>query len=644
MAARHEGDLLTAIPGAAIEEPPQGFSSETEQQNVKLKTNVIELEDLLETTSQVQLENVYSNKDLLQSRNDSSLDSLRHFEEFYRCPTSSYYSKEKLVQSMSLQITMELLMSQLSIIRKMAKVVTQTPSSTPLGRQLESPLGLRAEEGATAADALSNHSGHSRTSQVTSLPKEVLEAYPRVQELLASLDSEASLSDVKALEEELSRWLRTLFPMGGESLCHSMVHVRNVAHTDVNRFVKEKLAASQPLLQAALQTVDELRIQFDEISAALASRGDEAVEEYERILLSYIGALEKALQISKSRVVQVSMSSDKSNDEENFRSAYERCNELVQSSFLKFRASIDDLTTKLASDKTALTQERTTRENTHTKCVQDFIDSCAAGDEKMAEFSRQQHQLWDEVAAKIQEIGSITAKRHQEVKRRLQAAETEHRRRRYHEEWIAVAEKHEAHLKMVEALSNESRKVLDSMEEFYEHVQVKVETKNFEEGLEPMRGPEYSNFLSLYKPYAIAVTTLLDKKDANIVVAESTIRLAQEQVTEGGLEKKKASAIRHNQSHLIEALKSTTTQYFNKLEYWENWAVKVKQLANPSESTDNAKEDAAVFVTASLDKVVADLHQNLESERARTEAELGEMESRRLELESARKPRQAEAA
>lgn len=501
------------------------YSAEVVDRNVVLQSDILEIEQLLETTSEVQLEGVRTQKDILMARNLSSVEALEKFDGDFRFPTSSLFNKEKLIESLDLDVQVGSLLRNLKIARRIGKLRIELgtkPSSPTHAGHTDDPLISMTPRTNfdNASSAVS--SARSMGSGISVLPAEVGVSVARMEELLSELHQklESSQMQQKIKEEVVSITHAYFGGSQGASLGNALVQLNAMAFTDVMQFIKNKVNSMNELLGERQAAVDHAHRVF--IQATDADPID--VVAYEAALVAYIDALEEAMKVNADRLNQLMMNTD---SEGNFRSSYEETSELIKTTIVESRANRADLLKDIRSDLGKLQVEGQRR----------FVDATAAQESydafrvrslhEIGECSSQQEALWGQVEALVARIGEIGKTRASLVKEHQSVTEKECQRRRYYDEFALAHKNHVNHLNTLKELSHYTMKVLEHMENFWEHMTTAVEAKNFEEGLHEMKQDDQERFVHLHGRFLESCSNLLGRRAARQLVVARSVRVCE---------------------------------------------------------------------------------------------------------------------
>lgn len=503
------------------------YSAEVVDKNVVLQSDVLEIEQLLETTSEVQLEGVRSQKDILKARNENSVESLERFDNEFRFPTSSLFNKEKLIESLELDVQVGSLLRNLKIARRIGKLRIELgvkPSSpTAAEASTDDPLismTPRTNNFDNASSAVS--SARSMGSGISVLPAEVGVSVARMEELLSELHQKLPNADVqqKIKEEVISITHAYFGGSQGSALGGALVQLNAMAFTDVMQFIKNKVNSMNEVLATKQEAVENAQQVF--LAASGADPLD--VEAYEAGLVGYIDALEDAMKINADRLNQLMMNTD---SEGNFRSTYEETSELIKTMIVETRESRTDLLKEIKTDLEKLQVEGSRRYNAAVVAQEAYDQARHQSILQIQDYSRQQELLWEQVEGLVAQMGDIGKKRAALVKEHQAVTEKECQRKRYYDEFALAHKNHIGHLNTLKELSTYTLKILDHMDLFWEHMTTAVEAKNFEEGLHEMKQDDQQRFLHLYCSFLDNCSNLLGRRAARQLVVSRSVRVSE---------------------------------------------------------------------------------------------------------------------
>lgn len=507
------------------------YSADVVEKNVTLQSEVVEIEQLLETTGEVQLEGIRTQRSILSQRNHASLECLRLFDAEYRCPTSSHFNKDKLIELLELEVPVSSLVKNLKTARRIGKLKVELASARPASPvAADAPEPPIAEEPtvsmtprAQAFDSASAvSSARSMGSGVSCLPAEVGISISRVEEVLAVLHQKLrSNEQQQQLREELMMITQAYFGgHPGGPLGNSIIQLNAMAFTDVMQFIKTKVNSMAAAFEEKQHAAVSAQADYD----AVASQSPVDVVAYEKALRGAIDAYEAAMKVNADRLNQLMMNSD---SEGNFKSTYEATTDLVRNTVVEQRVLRTELLKDISHDSAKLGQdgERRFMESEAARAAYDEwrakslseIESC----------SQQQDALWEQVEQLVARIGDIGKTRMQLVKAHQAQTEAEYQRRRHYDEYAATHKAHVAHLSTLKDLSAYTLKMLDHIELFYEHMTTAVEAKNFEEGLAEMKQADQSSFVQLYAQFVDRAAELLSRRNARRLLAARTSRVSE---------------------------------------------------------------------------------------------------------------------
>lgn len=502
------------------------YSAEVVDKNVVLQSDVLEIEQLLETTSEVQLEGVRTQKDILMSRNQSSVEALERYDSEFKFPTSSLFNKEKLIESLDLDVQVGSLLRNLKIARRIGKLRIElgVKPSSPTAAEATTDDPLISMTPRTNFDNASSavSSARSMGSGISVLPAEVGVSVARMEELLSLLHQKLPSAEVQQkIKEEMVSITHAYFGGSqGSALGGALIQLNAMAFTDVMQFIKNKVNSMAEVMKSKQDAVESSKHAFLEASGA----NPVDVVAYESSLVAYIDALEDAMKVNADRLNQLMMNTD---SEGNFRSTYEETSELIKSMIVETRENRTDLLKEIKTDLEKL-QVEGSRRYTAAVAAQEVYDTARAQSiVQIEEYSRQQEALWQQVEVLVAQMGDIGRKRAALVKEHQVVTERECQRKRYYDEFALAHKNHIGHLSTLKELSTYTLKVLDHIELFWEHMTTAVEAKNFEEGLHDMKQDDQERFVHLYCDFLKNCSNLLGRRAARQLVVSRSVRVSE---------------------------------------------------------------------------------------------------------------------
>jgi hypothetical protein len=501
------GDALEAIK----ERPQPHFDADTQRHNVDLKSVVLELEDLIDTTGEVQVEGIRSSEALLAARVKNSRDALERFDREYRHPTSSKFSREKYIEQLDLRVSTAALQRAMKILQRVERLQATGEAIVD-----DEP---RAESSRTPSRAAS--------MAATLVPNvqfgpSTAAAAQRGETLCAELARELSPEESQARGADLGKVLDSFFPPHGGAMGRHLFTINAIAHMDVMRSVRAALDASEAEALQAIAAAEEAEARFRE---ALASATDDAgVQRASDLLLECVRAQEAALRVAKLRIGQLLM--NRSEDDGNVRATFERARDDTLAWLEEQRAAkqmlLHDARHDLAAtDETYLT--RIAEDQRASEAHRAETDSSFAA---MDDLGHKQAALWREVEEKVAAIGQLSKQRFDIVRSHLKRSEVEWHRKRFHDEYVAVHVRHTQNLQSTEALSVLSTQLIDTLADALEKLSTQVEAKDMHEGLDDSKRHELQRFTEIYPRYAVMANRLLARVDGRALMSARAARLA----------------------------------------------------------------------------------------------------------------------
>jgi hypothetical protein len=560
-------------------EEPSGYSGERFEKNVKLQSDVVEYEQLLETTAEVQLEGTRTQRDVLASRNRCGMECLRRFDEEYRCPTSSNFNKEAIIDLLKLSVSTRDLIKNLKTAKRIGRLkvdlgslVDFSPRKSSLedGGVVDDPtiaMTPRTSIDAHSQSAIST--ARSVASGLSQLPQEVSQSFRKLEELLALLHRKLPNSEFQEMvRKELTEITAAYFGQQGTAFGNAMVQLNAMAFTDVMQFIKAKVEGTNELLSLRVEAVEATRGAVEALKKAQNTDDGEYIEQLEKAIQAHSKALGDVLKVSGDRLNQLMMNSE---SDGNFRSAFESCCETMRKVVTERRAEHTELSKAIEHDQREMRKEWNRRAQENEKAHQRYVSLRASAFEAIEEYAQQQDQLWRQVEELVSKIGDIGRERAAVVKRTQENIELEWQRRRTFEEYVAVHEAHTNHLSTLHELSSFTMKVLDQADLFYDHMTTAVEAKNFEEGLHDLKVMDQLNFVKFYEEFIVTNVDYLGRKNARRLTAGRTVRLSESILAQDPHD---ADADHHRQvirenTDLIDSLAKECDSIASATEKWE---------------------------------------------------------------------------
>eukprot|EP00759_Apiculatamorpha_spiralis_P047850 PhF_6_TR43358/c0_g1_i2/m.66438 len=287
------------------DDPVHVFSSADDRTNLALKGGVYEVEQLLETTYELQISNAETSRDTLKDRLDQGNEALRLFDEKYSWAMPSTHSKDSLIESNHLQITKDVLRQ---LLRQVKRFVPPADDGTDVGRS-RTPSLYPVNDSASEAGSVAS------TMQSITLPNGLTRAPERAQSLCTELLRE-QLGPVRL--ESITHTLRSTCRalLGNQvDVAELLIDLHHCVHTDILHYIREKLANHERTWNAAIELCRMLEEERENAMFA---------EEYalaDTKSIELVHASEKAVLEAWFRVNTCMLSSA---NEGNFRSSYEK--------------------------------------------------------------------------------------------------------------------------------------------------------------------------------------------------------------------------------------------------------------------------------------------------------------------------------
>jgi hypothetical protein len=216
-------------------------------------------------------------------------------------------------------------------------------------------------------------------------------------------------------------------------------------------------------------------------------------------------------------------------------------------------------------------------------------------------------------------------------------SEEEWRRRRFHDEFVAVHTAHEGHLQTHEALNKLSVSLLDQIGDQLEKLSAAVDTKDMSEGMDDMRSSELQRFAHAYPTYAVTANRLLARLETRSRMAGRAARLAKANIdlTAKALDpqrRKYQSQAAAEQEH-AEELEKEARRLATSVELWDEYA----------EGLEEACRAAGVEIDVSHEADVKEWQDIVAAARA-DEAKVQREEAEEVEREERARDERARAA
>lgn len=562
------------------------YSAETDTNNVRLKTDVLELEDLIETTAEVQVEGVRSSESLLGSRIASSRARIVDFDQDYRWATTSGFSRDKYIELLQMHVTSQTLDKYLRIVQRVRRLdftphQQQHAADEPATPAPNTPRDCDAESVAM--------SRATTTVSISGAADAVTRACARVQEIAAEF-SRPHREPIERtyLTTQLANALNALFPPHGDGTARSFFAINDIANTDVLKYLKESLESTSARMHELEQAAEE----------AQRACAEEAVDDHTAAALrskmqACIHAYEEALTLSRDRLNSVMMGRE---DDGNLRSAADRAREQCEGWLSEQRASRTELIQHIASDNSAMEKEHAKRVAESEAAHKAYVAARDASLQKMDALGVEQEKLWRVVEDYVGRIGNLSAERTKLVHTHLDATQVEYKRQRYHAEFVFVHERHTQHLELLKKLSADSVAALDSLETQLEQLTTQVEeTLNVDAGIEDMRLAELQRFVRLYPPYDAATNRLKARDDARLVLLQRAALVAEgnASITQGALDPKRVEYVKRAETERAAAdtLEAQVRQLGRAMETWDTRFEAVAEQCNAHRVTYSDPRD-----------------------------------------------------
>ena len=602
--AGQNGGLLQAAPPPEDEDlfgeeaNQQAFSSDVQSKNVELRSEVVEYEQFLETTNEVQLEGVRTQRETLATRSAASIVALENFDSGFRYPVPSFFNKERLVERLDMEVSTSALIKNLQSARKIGKLKVENKSyddtaADGAGEDVNISISPRERAECDASSGVST--ARSGVSNIA-LPAEVATSAARAEELLTVLHRNMKSQDAQSsLREELSKICAAYFGNTGLQLSSSLVQLNALAFTDVMQYIKAKVNGTNSAFTDKLAAVARAKEQCVEISH------DCDVTQYDSARGVYLAAVNEALKLNSDRLNQLMLNKESSG---NFRSTYDTCSTALANIVKEQRDSRTFLVAEIQRDRVKLAEEgerQMSRDESFRQMYDWWNDQ---SHERIAHCSSRQDALWVEVEKLVASIGEIGRERGCLVKKHLELVEEEYQRRRVYDEFVAVHRTHTSNLEAIEELSRVALKLLDSMDSYYDHLTTAVEAKNFEEGLTEMKTSDQKTYVDLFVPMVRTVTDLLARRDGSLIIHKKALRLQEEFAADRSNPHRTASFEKKQElADTIRSLEHSCDDLIQLFEKWEPlYSVVQEQLQQAG--VVEVSEDPLVEFDAVFNKIV----------------------------------------
>eukprot|EP00759_Apiculatamorpha_spiralis_P023619 PhF_6_TR27204/c0_g1_i2/m.39999 len=480
-------------------EPTNQFSSAVDRVNLSLKGNVMEIEQLLETTYELQIESSRSGQELLQNRIDLELEAVRDFDSKYRWAMPSSHTKDTLIDTNHLKTTKELLRSQLRRLKRFVPLDgggdTSNPnlleSQTVASPKVGSP-NMRGSQRAENPDFdLASEAGSVDVTVSSALLKSPEKAQQHLSELLAE-----KLGQVRL--ETIGQGLRGIsLPLLGNDADYGsmMIQLHTMMHTDVLEFIKDKLTKLEG-------PYDTLLTQYQKTSA----QRDTAMAKEDFVTTNtlcdqLLDIAEKATLLAWEKVNTCMMNSA---NEGNFRSSYEKLRDELRSKLAGRRTFSNTTLSNSESDLVSLQGLQVKIDSEHANACAKYAENCKLSLAKLDGNSQKQKELWDKVTAIMEEMQKLGNQRMEMVTAHLQATEEEYKRIRYYDEHCDVIRRHQDHLNSLSSAMKSALQLLNSMDDYVEMACTTIEGRNVDESLSEIRCRELLKYQEAYKLFVLS--------------------------------------------------------------------------------------------------------------------------------------------
>jgi hypothetical protein len=348
-----------------------------------------------------------------------------------------------------------------------------------------------------------------------------------------------------------------------------------MAFTDVMQFIKNKVTSMNEIMEQKRIAVERTRDIFMEASNTEPLE----VVAYESALVAYINSLEDAMKVNADRLNQLMMNTD---SEGNFRSTYEETSESIKHMVVESRESRTELLKEIRADMEKLQAEGQRRFSEATTAQEKYDAARVRSLEHIAECSRQQEVLWEQVEVLVAQMGEIGKTRASLVKEHQSITEKECQRRRYYDEFALAHKNHVNHLNTLKELSVYTLKMLEHVELFWEHMTTAVEAKNFEEGLYEMKQADQQQFTQLYGSFLESCSNLLGRRAARQLVVSRAVRVSESLLADPMEPDRERQKVAHSEGvSLLKSLQSECDVLAAQAERWHPlFESVVEQLEN----------------------------------------------------------------
>ena len=434
------------------------YSTEQSSQNLLLKANVAENEELVTTMYELQMEQAANAREQLRRRVRLRDERLLEFDNGYRWPDPSGLTAAHLVGRMSLRVTMD----DFALFGEVTH-----PSLLPVDTLLRSALQERV------------------------LPARRQSAEVPVNHVLLA-------------------YLHTLAP-STPGCCHPLWELllrhSDIVHTDVLQYIKGELAHSGEKMRVLFEEYEGL----ERVGQQAALRDD--MSEADQAHRGCVGTLEKIIGLVRARLSQISLGSS---DTSSFSGKYLHNTTETRRAVADLREAKETLRDSLLTDLETLTArgEEAAKENTAALRVYENAqqDSCKT----LAEAARRQDDLWAQIHELIEEVKQVGAKKTEQVAAHLQRTEDEERRKRHYVEFSEVYAEHCRRVQEMSRNTATALELLDSLDAYVNEGCGVVDKKDVSDELNGIKETELTRYLEVFRTYSLKVGDLLVKRQGRL--------------------------------------------------------------------------------------------------------------------------------
>jgi len=480
------------------EDPANRFNSAVERENISLKGAVIENEQVLETTYEVQIEGSRSAQELLQLRINTGQKTLKDFDEKYRWAMPSSHTKQTLIEQNSLQFSQEALRLLLRQIKKFNKgsdeMTEEVSSPTPMKGAndcLKSPIPGEtdscgtSEGGISSMEATIGTANYQLPAGLTAAPAK---AITQMSELFQTKLGKERLQCINANLRSTCLAL-----MGNDADYATMLtQLHTMLHTDVLQYIRERLASLEVPYTAALDAYGRIRSERD------------AAKEAQDLTLTDIkcnellDAAEKCCQLAWDFVNNCTMNSS---NEGNFRSSYEKLRDDLRRRLHRRREVTVEAHNQIRHDMPILAAKKVSIDEDNVRAMAAYKEQQGKSVEALEGIAREQSLLWDQATTIMEKMQELGKTRVQIVNAHIEMTEKEYKRIRHYDELCEVLKRHTEHLTSAEDVCNAAKELLNGIDDYTERAFLTVEQARGDESardLAEIRAKSLRRFHDMY--------------------------------------------------------------------------------------------------------------------------------------------------